>query len=317
MRPGVKGLRWALVVICVGVSGASSAVAHAQQPRPTFKTSVDLVSVRAVVKDRHGRFVRNLTRKDFVVFDKGEPRRIVEFRPDDTGPVSMALLFDVSGSMRVGTKVAEARHAADHVLTWLESGKDEAAVFSFDTALRELHPFTVDGEALHRAIETLEPYGATSLFDAIAAAAHRLAGRSAGRRALVVFTDGIDTSSRLTPSDVSGLASAIDVPVYIVVVGSWRSRQEPRDPEAGAEPEDDLRDLAAWTGGTVFIVSTPATASVAARQLVNELRHQYLIAFEAAGASGWRPLDIRTRNRELVVHARSGYMAGQRNRVIG
>ncbi len=308
-----KGLSWAFVVTC-GLAVASPAGAQSPQPpRVTFSASIDLVSVRAIVKDRKGRFVRNLAREDFTVLDKGQPRRIVEFRPDDAGPVSLALLFDVSGSMRVGTKVDEARHAADHVLTWLESGKDEAAVFSFDTSLRELQPFTTDAMALHRAIETLEPYGATSLFDAMAAAARQLAGRSAGRRALVVFSDGMDTSSRLTPSDVSGLASSIDVPVYLIVVGSWRHWLEPDEASAGS-PEDDLRDLATWTGGTMFVASTPAQASVAARQLVTELRHQYLIAFEAASAPGWRPLDIRTRDPQLVVHARSGYVAGRSRR---
>jgi hypothetical protein len=72
-----------------------------------------------------------------------------------------------------------------------------------------------------------------------------------------------------------------------------------------------LGDLAAWTGGHVFVASTPASRSAAARQIVDELRHQYLIAFESSGASGWHPLVVRARNKDLTVRARSGYMAGQ------
>jgi hypothetical protein len=72
-----------------------------------------------------------------------------------------------------------------------------------------------------------------------------------------------------------------------------------------------LSDLAAWTGGHVFVASTPGQRSVAARQIIDELRHQYLIAFESSGTPGWHPLVVRARNKDLVVRARSGYIAGQ------
>jgi hypothetical protein len=72
-----------------------------------------------------------------------------------------------------------------------------------------------------------------------------------------------------------------------------------------------LADLAAWTGGHVFVASTPGQRSVAARQIIDELRHQYLIAFESSGQPGWHPLVVRARNKDLTVRARSGYIAGQ------
>src|SRR5438045_2925217 len=72
-----------------------------------------------------------------------------------------------------------------------------------------------------------------------------------------------------------------------------------------------LATLAAWTGGHVFMASTPGQRSIAARQIVDELRHQYVIAFEASGRPGWHPLVVRARNKDLTVRARSGYIAGQ------
>jgi hypothetical protein len=74
---------------------------------------------------------------------------------------------------------------------------------------------------------------------------------------------------------------------------------------------DTLSDLAAWTGGHIFVASTPAARSAAARQIVDELRHQYLITFESSGSSGWHPLEVRARSKDLTVRARGGYMAGQ------
>ena len=103
------------------------------------------------------------------------------------------------------------------------------------------------------------------------------------RRAVVVLTDGVDTSSRLTPEQVSAIASAIDVPVYIVAVVSPidHPRTATRVGDVAGERRSPLR-CAQWTGGDLFVTSAPAHESVAARQIVDELRHQYVLAFEAS-----------------------------------
>jgi hypothetical protein len=112
---------------------------------------------------------------------------------------------------------------------------------------------------------------------------------------------------------VSAVASAIDVPVYVIATvlpidhpgrdGSLVT-EGPRS-EAGT-----VEDLANWTGGAFFFASSPSETSKVARQVVQELREQYAIAFEPAGVRGWRPLEIKTRDKDLIVRTRSGYMAG-------
>ena len=279
---------------------------------PTFKSGVDLVTVTATVRDRKGRLVKGLDAADFEVLDKGQPRKITDFRAEPT-PVSVAILFDISGSMRVADRMLAGKFAAHHVLSWLEPGRDEAALFTFDSRLHEVAPFTVDTRALQGALGEVDPFGATSLHDAIAEAAKRAATRTGRRRAVVVITDGIDTASGMTPGQVSGIASSIDVPVYIMATvlpidHIGRDGALPR--QAPTRPDGTIEDLAGWTGGELFYVSTPSDTSNAARQVLDELRTQYVIAFEPAATAGWRPLEIRTRNREHVVRARSGYMAG-------
>ena len=289
---------------------AQTQLADTQPPVATFKSSVDVVRIAAVVRDRKGRFVQDLTVRDFEVLDSGRPRPISDFRQDIAG-LSIGLLFDISGSME--GQLPNARDAARHVLSWMTADLDEAAVYVFDTQLEEALPFTVGLRTLPASMSRVVPFGATSLHDAIARTAERVGVREGRRRAVVVFTDGNDNASRLTPSQVSTLASRIDVPVYIVGVvpgidnpSSDNATTGERSPLAGA-----LSDLAAWTGGHVFVVSTPAQRSLAARQIVDELRHQYLIAFESSGNPGWHPLVVRARNKDLVVRARSGYIAGQ------
>ena len=289
----------------------------AEQPPVRFKSSVDLVSVSAVVRDRKGRFVSDLSREDFIVVEGGERRPIIGFSSEANGPVRVAVLFDISGSMRVGTKAVDAQQAARHIFSSLKRG-DEAALFAFDTQLDRVTGFTKDFKGLEARIDTVDrPFGQTSLFDAIAETAREIGvgGGNAGgskhtqRTAIVVLTDGIDTKSRMTAPEVSTIASSIDVPVYVVAVMS--PVDDPRNLDYGTgSMSSGLTDLARWTGGDIFIAISPAHASIAARQIVAEMRHQYMIAFEASARAGWRPLEVRAQKRDLIVRARSGYKAG-------
>ena len=302
-----------LLLVCAP-SLASPQDASSQTTKPTFRSAVDLVSVAAVVRDKRGRFARNLKKEDFVVEEGGARRELVDFRADDNAPVRVALLFDVSGSMRVSSRLDEARQAARHLLGALrlaDSG-DEAAVFSFDMNLQSLQPFTANAGEIENALARVQPYGQTSLYDAIAQTSRQVATTPHSdphRRAVVVFTDGIDTSSLMKPEEVSAIASAIDVPVYVVTVVS----QVDRDREKSGDPETPLTSLARWTGGALFVTSAPAHESIAARQIVDELRHQYVLAFNATPGTGWRGLDVKTKDRDLTVRARSGYTAGTRS----
>lgn len=301
------------LLMIVAPSVVSLSAASPQQP-PTFRSSVDVVTVAAVVRDRHGHFARDLSKNDFIVEDAGHPRPIVEFHADQDAPVRIALLFDVSGSMRLARRLDEARDAARQLLDALRlnSGSDRAAVFSFDMNLQSLQPFTSDPSAIDRALTRVAPYGQTSLYDAIALTAHEVVAdgtRDSARRAVVVFTDGVDTSSELSPDRVAAIASAIDVPVYVVVI---MAPSEYQDQMAGERQHSDLpagtlRHLAEWTGGELFLTSAPAHESVAARQIVDELRHEYVFAFNASTGGGWHPLQVKMKDRSLTVRARSGY----------
>ena len=288
--------------------------AQAQNPATaTFKGGVEVVTLSATVRDRKGRLVKGLTSQDFEVFDGGERRQIMNFRSEPSS-VSLAILFDISGSMRVSDRALAAKLAAHHVLSWLEPGRDEAALLTFDSALHEVAPFTVDTRALQGALGEVDPFGATSLHDAIANAAKRAALRSPDRRrAVVVITDGLDTASRLTPAEVSAIASEIDVPVYVIATVlpiDHPGRDGSVVSQDIASEDGTVEDLARWTGGAFFYTSAPSDTSRAARQVIEELREQYVIAFEPAGVRGWRPLAIKTRDKGLSVRTRSGYVAG-------
>jgi Ca-activated chloride channel homolog len=281
-------------------------------PKQRFRSSTDVVTIQASVRSNRGRPVPGLTAADFEVRDNGQLRPILSLRADLRSPVSLAILVDMSGSMSVGSKIDMARQAFHSVLSQLRSGQDEVAVMTFDSALHERRAFTNDLSQVQDALADFEPFGSTSLYDATAAAARRLADRSAAHKAIIVLTDGTDTSSTLTAPEVSGLASSIAVPVYIVATvpsvdgrAMMEALNRPDQSEAA-----DLSDLAEWTGGKLVFSSTPSETVVAASALVSELRQQYVLAIEAAGDGEWRRLDVRVKRPSATVKARSGYYGG-------
>ena len=253
-----------------------------------------------------------LTSTDFEVRDNGQVRPILSLRSDRQSPLSLAILVDMSGSMGIGAKIAMARQAYDSILTQLHQGQDEVALFTFDKSLHQRRDFTHDLATLKGALTDFEPFGTTSLFDATAAAARKLAARSATHKAIIVLTDGIDTSSAMTAREVSGLASSIDVPVFVVATVPSLDQRVMLEAAGRSAPSDaaDLRDLAEWTGGQFVFASTFLETVVAASGLVDGLRLQYVLAIEAASAREWRRLDVRVKRPSTIVKARNGYFAG-------
>ena len=283
------------------------------ESRPTFRGGVDLVRITAVVQDRRGRPVLGLLPSDFELNAGGERVQIVEFGSEATG-VSVALLIDDSGSMSLAGRRDAAQEVARHLAGWLEAGRDEVTLMGFDKSLRTVQPFTTQPSAVVSRLGELQPYGLTSLYDAIAEAARPLVTRNRPRRAVVVITDGVDTASVMSPPEVSRVASEIDVPVYVVAirVGVDRIGGMPDvvSPAVAASSQASLEDLARWTGGASFTAGTPAETSLVAQRILTELRHQYLIAFEASPRAGWHSLSVGVRTKNLVVRARGGYIAG-------
>ena len=214
--------------------------------------------------------------------------------------------------MGAGSKIGMAREAVDSVLAQMRQGLDEVAVFTFDSSLREELPFTADWNRVKGSLESIEPFGSTALFDAIAATARTLAQRVGTHKAIMVLTDGVDTSSKLTAPEVSGLAASIDVPVYVVATVPDLDQRSMLESiyRPSRSPAGDLRDLAEWTGGHLAFASTPTETIGAAAHLVQELRQRYVLAIEAAGGREWRRLEVRVRQPSTTVKARSGYFGG-------
>jgi VWFA-related protein len=178
---------------------------------------------------------------------------------------------------------------------------------SFDTRLLTVRDFTSNFDVIRRGFAELDTFGASSVYDAIAGSAGIVADQIGKRRAIVVITDGDDNASSYTADAVASIASAIDVPIYVFAVGHDVVRVGDRARVAGrATP---LMQLALATGGDFFYAADPAEQDAAVARVIDDLRHQYLLAFEPSSFGGLRRIEIRTRDNGLRVTSRRWYAA--------
>ena len=298
-------------LLAAGVAGVNIGAQSADEALPVFRSSVDLVPIRAIVRDHHGRIVQGLSATDFRVFDNGRVARIVDFQNDRASAVTIAVLVDTSGSMSMGPKVAFANEMLNQLGAWVRPD-DEIGLFTFDSRLRQRRPFSSQEALMSSAIEKDTPWGTTSLYDAIGDAAGLLADRTSLRRAVVVLTDGLDNGSTRTAIEISGIASSLDVPVYVIATVSPMDRdqyqmKEEKEKLRARSDSATLSDLAAWTGGDFKWVSSHQDAFAVTRELISELRQQYVLAIESSPGPDWRPVEIKLRNDRFSVRARAGY----------
>lgn len=291
----------AFFVFALTVTWSAPLTADAQDEQPRFRASVNVVTISAVVRDKQGRFVPGLTKHDFTILDNGEKRPIVEFQPDENGPISVALLVDASGSMRHFASICH--RVGEILLMQLNDRSDDVSLMSFDSRLVRHGEFTNDFALFRRALHEVENWGASSIYDAIAGAADVVHKHTRKRRAVVVVTDGLDNWSTLSPAEVARIASTIDVPVFVLAV-------TPHDDESDVqEIGGGLGEIARATGGEYFSADTETPQARALGRIVEELRHQYLLAIEPTRAKGLRTLEIQTRKSSLKIRAREWYAA--------
>jgi Ca-activated chloride channel family protein len=282
---------------------------------PRFASGTNLVVLSATAVDRKGRPVTNLRAAEFRVLEDGRPQRLEHFTEAQSLPARLLLLVDASGSMNGGLKTTSAQMAVTQVLAGLQPG-DEVALAGFDHRYWGLVPFTQDKDRILRAMGELEPFGSTALHDALDHAARDLATWGEGRRAVVVITDGVDTSSQLRPDDVLARSRALDVPIYSVSVVSpvddpesslFTGRERPAASTAGTAL---LVRYAALSGGASFTVSDLGGLQRAAATILGELKHQYRLGYDppTAGPSGFRRVEVQTTRKGVLVKTRSGYV---------
>jgi VWFA-related protein len=259
----------------------------------SFSARTDIVRVDVLVTDR-GQPVLDLGPGDFEVFDNGVRQQIDLVNFDDV-PLNVTLALDLSDSV-AGPRLARLRAAAGALIAGLGPG-DQVALVTLSHIVRLDAELSSKLESVRTALEKARGVGETALVDGIYAG--MMVGESdVGRSLLMVFSDGIDTSSWLAPQAVLDIAKRSDVVAYAVTT---------RSPVRRAF----LEDLASFTGGRLFEVEQAANLEAIFLSVLDEFRHRYLISYTPRGvaSTGWHRLTVRVK-RNATVKARPGYLAG-------
>jgi Ca-activated chloride channel family protein len=271
-----------------------------------FRVTVDLISLNVTVTDARNRFVTELLQKDFSVFEDGISQEVSIFSREDL-PIRMVLLIDTSASM--DEKMTFAQEAAVNFVTTMK-GDDLTEIIEFGSKPTVLQPFTGDTEKLIRAIRITQAGGTTSLYNALYIALKNMNRRREDirRQAIVVLSDGEDTSSLVSFEQVMELAKDTDVTVYTVSL----RRQNARRGRAFSEAEHVLKKIAEETGGQWSFPEQLEELSGVYQRISTELKSQYNLGYVSNNPKrdgSWRRVVVQTGFPDLLVRTKLGYYA--------
>ena len=312
------------LVTCAGLLLVAS---HAQAPPPSPKKpapapadsqaaqqpdssrivyDVTRVNMLVTVQDKHGRFVTDLTREDFEIFEKRSLQKILDFTAETDLPLRLAVLIDTSNSVRDRFKFQQ--EAASNFVNSIVQEKDKAIVVSFDTGAELAADLTNDTNKLENAIRDLRPGGGTSLYDAIYFACKDKLMLDQPmykfRRAMVILSDGDDNQSHYSRDQALEMAQKADVVIYTISTNNSH---------IVTDGDKVMRYLAEQTGGTAFFPFQASDLNQSFENIANELRHQYNLFYrpEPEHDDGqYHAVEIKVRGRkDLIVRGRKGYYA--------
>lgn len=291
---------------------ASVALVTAQSAqKPSFSTAIELVSLNVTVADGAGRYVKDLDPEDFQVFEDGVKQDVTFFNKSNS-PIALSLLLDTSASME--TKLSTAQEAAVGFARRLRP-QDLAEVVDFDSRVVTLQTFTNNAAALEQAIRKTSAGGSTSIYNAIYIALKDLKKVVAPnpdeirRQAIVVLSDGEDTSSLLPFEEVLDLARRSETAIYSI---GLRASDASNSSKGFKEAEFVLRQFSQETGGRTFFPAQISDLTGVYEQISEELSSQYTVGYTSKNQKrdgAWRRIVVRTAKPGLTARTKQGYFA--------
>ena len=300
-----------LAAVCL-LPAQKSKPAPTQEPIPLndqerILVDVTRVNVLYTVSDKRGRFVTDLGKEAFEVFDGKNRQNIIEFAAESDLPLRLAVLIDTSNSIRDRFRFQQAA-ALEFLRSVMRAGKDKAVVVGFDSEPALAADLTDDMAKLEAGIRDMRPGGGTAFYDAVFLACRDKLSkdqpRHKFRRAMIVLSDGDDNNSRYSRDQALEMTHKTDVVVYSISTNITRIQ---------SDGDKVLRYFAQETGGLVFFPFKVEDLSQHFENIANELRHQYNILYrpEPTHSDGlYHDVTIRVKGRkDMIVRARKGYYA--------
>ena len=274
----------AILVVGVVLSAALMRPERVRAQDAVYRSGVQLVPLTVTVTDRGGRYVPDLTAADFAIFEDGRRQLISQFSAGRV-PVDLGILLDTSSSMR--NDLALAQQAASGLVRHLKEG-DRGAVVGIASTVRFHQSMTSDLARVDTALRSTQASGNTALYDAVYIALRqyqqeRLRTSEVRRRAIVLLTDGIDTSSHVAFDEVLDLVRRVEVTVYVVSLGADPTLRGTMGDRTSLESAHALSTLARESGGRLFTPHLSGELAAIYDAIGQELSNQYVIGYVPSG----------------------------------
>jgi Ca-activated chloride channel family protein len=322
IHPALRRFHWRLALVGAGFIAATVQVGRAQQqppspagqpPQTPFRSAVDLVSLNVTVTEGTGKYVTDLSAQDFAVFEDGVKQDVTFFTRTNL-PIALALLIDTSASME--NKLQTAQEAAIGFAKRLRP-QDLAEVVDFDSRVVVLQSFSNSLAELEQAIRKTSAGGSTSLYNAVYIALKdlkKIVAKSSDdirRQAIVVLSDGEDTSSLLPFEEVLDLAKRSETAIYSIGLRAGESTSGV-SAKGFKEAEFVMRQFSQETGGRSFFPNQLSDLAGIYGQISDELSSQYTVGYTSKNPKrdgSWRRVVVRATRPNLTARTKLGYFA--------
>ena len=304
----------------INVSSLSSFSQETKNKKTSHTVAVSAISIAVTVQDKKGRYINDLTKEDFSIYENNEKRDLTYFSHDYNAPLSLTVLLDVSGSMAVQDKLKESKESLKYLVTFLLDLDDEFSLLIFaDGEVEVAMNFSNYKNYFLNVLDKTEAYGQTALNDAVTVTPEFANKGNNEKRAILLITDGIENDSQYSHYQAVEIARRVDIPIFTIgykipLSDQYLQKYKHFPSLTSSGIVYSLERFSRATGGKAFFINQAEELKTALREIKKELSHQYILGYTSYKnqENEYREIKVITSKKKYKVRTREGYYSGEK-----
>jgi len=312
-----------LIFIFTALINVSSLPAYSQETKNkeiSHNVAVSAISIAVTVHDKKGRYINDLTKENFSIYENDDEQDITYFSHDFKAPLSLTVLLDVSGSMDLQDKLRESKESLKYLVTSLLDLDDEFSLLIFaDGEVEVAMNFSNNKDYFLAVLERTEAYGQTALNDAVAVTPEFANKGNSEKRAILLITDGIENDSQYSHYQAVEIARRVDIPIYTIgykipLSDQYLKKYKHSPSLTSSGIVYSLERFSRATGGKAFFINQAEELKTALREIKKELSYQYILGYTSYRnqENEYREIKVITSKKKYKVRTREGYYSGEK-----
>lgn len=312
-----------LIFIFTALINVSTLPSYSQEKKDkeiSHTVSVSAISIAVTVHDKKGRYINDLTKEDFSIFENDEKKDITYFNHDFRAPLSLTVLLDVSGSMALQGKLEESKESLKYLVTSLLDLEDEFSLLIFaDGEVEVAMNFSNNKNYFLEVLERTEAYGQTALNDAVAVTPEFANRGDNEKRAILLITDGIENDSQYSHYQAVEIARRVDIPIYTIgykipLSDQYLKKYKHSPLLTSSRIVYSLERFSRATGGKAFFINQAEDLKTALKEIKRELGYHYILGYTSYRdqENEYREIKVITSKKKYKVRTREGYYSGEK-----